>query len=221
MSKQEKMREVRVFIHDQGVCAVGDIMKRFDVTRSTAFRYLRDDRFLTSINHKGRYHIETTGINFNHDGLFSRDGKIFSRHGNLLQTVAALISTSSEGMRASEVTLLTGTNVYTQCQSLFRDNLISRKKEGRGYCYFSADSASRAKQLSARKSKKPSDIDSVLKNESVASLHDVIKILVLYASNPTFSPKRIALSLTRRGTRVTTERVRFVFERYGLAKKNS
>ncbi len=221
MSKQEKIQEVRKFIRNQGLCTIADVMKEFNVTRSTVFRYLKDDRFLTSINHKGKWHTEITGINFNRYGLFNRDGKIFSTHGNLLQTVVSLISNSSAGMRASEVSRLTGTNVYTQCQALFRNNLISRKKECRGFCYFSADSVSRRQQLSARKSTTTPDINSVLKNESVESLHDAIKILVTYVTNPGYNPKSIALSLSRRGSDITTEKVKAVFEKYDLAKKNS
>ena len=221
MSKQEKMQNVRKFIRDRGVCTIAEVMTEFNVTRSTAFRYLQDDRFLTSINNRGKFHIEITGINFNRYGLFNRDGKVFSINGNLLQTVVALISNSPEGMRASEVSRLVGTNAYIQCQTICRDKLISRQKEGRGYCYFSADTAVRQKQLSAKKTKTPFDINSALKDESVESLQNIIKILVAYVSNPGFTPKSIALSLTRRGTRITTEKVRAVFEQYGLAKKNS
>lgn len=221
MPKQEKKQNVRKFIRDQGICTVADVMGEFKITRSTAFRYLQDDRFLTSINNRGKSHIEITGITFNRYGLFKRDGKVFSINGNLLQTVVALISNSSEGMRASEVSRLVGTNAYIQCQTLCRDKLISRQKEGRGYCYFSADAATRKQQLIIKKSTTPLDINSVLENESAASLHDIVKILVTYARNPGFSPKSIALSLTRSGTCITTEKVRLIFEQYEIAKKNS
>ena len=221
MSREEKMQKLRMFIREQGACTVKNVMDEFSVTRSTAFGYLRNERFLTSVNNKGQYHIEITGINFNRYGLCNKNGMIFSKYGNLLQTVTGLISNSPEGMRASEVSRLVGTNAYIQCQTSCRDKLISRQKEGRGYCYFSADTAVRQKQLSAKKTKTPFDINSALKDESVESLQNIIKILVAYVSNPGFTPKSIALSLTRRGTRITTEKVRAVFEQYGLAKKNS
>ena len=221
MAMLEKIQRVGVFVREQGVVEVGDVMKEFAVTRSTAFRYLRDDRFLTSINQKGKYHIEAADLKFNRHGLFNRNGMIFSIHGNLLRTVVALISNSAAGMRASEVSRLVGTSVYTQCQALFRDNLLCRRKEGRGYRYFSAEAEKRKQQLSASKRKTSLDVDSALQNESVESLHEVIKILVAYVSNPALKPKSIALSLTRRGTSVATETVRAVFDRYGLSKKNS
>lgn len=220
MSKQEKAQKLRMFIRAHGACKVEDIMNEFNVTRSTAFGYLRDERFLTSVNNKGQYHIEITGINFNRYGLYKKNGMIFSKYGNLLQTVAGLISNSPEGMRASEVSRLVGTNAYTQCQTLCRDKLISRQKEGRGYRYFSADVAVRKQQLNTKKAIVPFNINSELKNESTESLFEIIKILVTYARNPGFSPKSIALSLTRSGTRITTEKVRGIFEQYEIAKKN-
>lgn len=220
MSKQEKTQKLRMFIREHGACTVENVMNEFKVTRSTAFGYLRDERFLTSVNNKGQYHVERTGINFNRYGLYKNNGMIFSKYGNLLQTVVALILNSPEGMRASEVSGLVGTNAYTQCQALCRDKLISRQKEGRGYCYFSADAAVRKQQLSVKQARAPFDINSALKNESTESLSEIIKILVTYARNPEFNPKSIALSLTRSGTRITTEKVRLIFEQYEIAKKN-
>lgn len=221
MLKQEKTQKLRMFIREHGACTVDNVMNEFKVTRSTAFRYLRDERFLTSVNNKGQYHIEITGINFNQYGLYKKNGMIFSKYGNLLQTVVALISNSPEGMKASEVSRLVGTNAYTQCQALCRDKLISRQKAGRGYCYFSADAAVKKQQLNVKQAITPFEINSALKHESTESLYEIIKILVTYARNPGFSPKSIALSLTRSGTRITTEKVRLIFEQYEIAKKNS
>jgi hypothetical protein len=51
-------------------------------------------------------------------------------------------------------------------------------------------------------------------------LGDVLKILVTHIRNPKFSPKGVALSLIRSGAEIRTEKVKAVFEKYDIAKKN-
>lgn len=187
----------------------------------TAFRHLRDGPFVTSINCRGKYHASLVGMKFNRHGLCRRDGKVFSKHGNLLETVVELVSASDSGMTVSEINRLVYTNVDMQSQALFKKNLVSREKYGREYCYFSANPNKRDRQLTMRNTSANSNLNSTFQWETFDSLLEIIRILVTLVKHPEFSPKSIALSLTRRGMGVTTEKVRAVFEKYDLAKKKS
>ncbi len=63
-------------------------------------------------------------------------------------------------------------------------------------------------------------LNSTILKETFESLRDIVMILVTFINNPEFTPKSVALSLTRRGMNMTTEKVKAVFEKYDLAKKN-
>ena len=216
-SQSEKMKE---FFKGGQTRTVKDVMGEYHCSRGTAFRYLRVGKFLTSINFRGRYHISPVGVKFNRYGLYKCGGKVFSSHGNLLETITALISNSASGMSVSDISRIVETNVNMQCQELFKKGLVHREKYGKGYFYFSIEAIKRRQQLSIKNTTGKERLNSSVLKETFESLRDVVMILVTFINNPEFSPKSIALSLSRRGMDVTTEKVKAVFETYNLAKKN-
>lgn len=221
MLKKSQLKLVGNFFQDGAMRTVEEMMSQFNCSRVTAFRYLKEGSFLTSVNCRGQYHISSVGVKFNRYGLYRRDGKVFSRHGNLLETIAALVGTSPSGMTVSDISRIVETNVHMQCHNLFKTGIIYREKYGREYCYFSGVVEKRDQQLILKNTTMNTNLDSALQQETFESLREVIRILVTFVKHPGFSPKSIALSLSRRGVAVTTQKVNAVFEKYDLAKKNS
>ena len=221
MLKKSQSELMGEFFRNMAMRTVGEMMNQFNCSRVTAFRYLKEGSFLTSVNCRGQYHMSGVGIKFNRYGLYKRDGKVFSSHGNLLETITVLASSSTSGVTVSEISRIVGTNVNMQCQELFKNGILYRERYGREYCYFSGDTMKRDQQLTLKNTTMNTDLDSTLQKETFDSLREVIRILITFIAHPEFSPKSIALSLTRRGIGITTESVKAVFEKYGLAKKNS
>ena len=218
--KKSQSEAMKVFFKDKQLRTVGEVMKKFNCSRGTVFRHFREGEFLTSINFRGQYHISATGVKFNRYGLYKRNGKVFSSHGNLLETITWLISNSSSGMSVSEISRIVETDVNMQCQDLFKKGLVHREKYGKGYCYFSIEAIKRRQQLTIKNTTGKESLNSAILKETLESLRNVVMILVTFINNPEFSPKSIALSLSRRGMDMTTEKVKAVFEKYDLAKKN-
>lgn len=200
---------------------VEEVTGRFGVSRATAFRKLKKCGALTSINGDGRYYILPPEGGFNRYGLATVDGKVFFRGGNLIKAVVHMVDASRSGMTAAELGRLAGTNVQLQLLDLSGKGRLWRKRHGREYCYFSADGPRRKIQLEARNPSggKP-DIPGRLEGETPESMREIIMILLAYLSHPRFSPKSIALSLLRRGVDIRTEKVKAVFEKYDIVKKN-
>ena len=196
-----------------------ELIAKFGFGKSTAFRILKKLNILTSINCRAQYYIFPPGLKFNRYGLYIAEGKCFSRFGNLLNTITALVNQSSKGITSGKISDLVRTNAQLQLRDLTRVEKVYRKRIGREYVYFSADTVKRSKQLKRVKPKSETAVIE-LNGESRNFLIDTVKILVAYIQNPSFSPKSIALSLSRRGENIRTEKVKAVFEKFSISKKN-
>lgn len=223
INANKKSSEIFVdFFRDGYTHTAEELMSQLGFSRSTVVRHLKNNKALTCVNGNGQHYVLPGTIKFNKYGLGSVDGKIFSKHGNLLNTIIRLASESISGMSAGNIEKLVETNVQSQCLILFKEKKLFRKKYGKTYFYFSTEKEKREQQLSVRTpTRTQSDIDSQMKTETFDALCNTIKILVTFVRNPGFSPKSIALSLTRRGNDITTKTVMEVFDKYDLAKKNS
>lgn len=218
MTERAKMIHER--LSNKSLVTVNDLVEEFKISRVAAFQYLKKERTLTSINFKGQYHVKNTGLKFNRYGLVTVNDKVFSRHGNLVETIVHLVNHSPAGMPVADLNRLTGTKTHMQCTDMHKVGRLFRKKFNGQFHYFALDEALREAQLNRRNPPKvPLDIDAVIEAESDASLSDVVKVMVTHVNNPEYSSKSIALSLTRRGNSIKTDQVRKIFERYGLVKK--
>ena len=198
-----------------------ELVEQLGFSRSSVTRHLRKNNALTSVNCNGQYYVFPMTVRFNKYGLGKVEGKVFSRHGNLLDTIANIANGNVSGISPGDIERLTGTNVQSQCLMLFKEKKLFRKKYGKTYYYFSMDKKERDKQLLVKApTSGQRDINLSLNEETIVSLHEVIKILVTYVRNPGFTPKSIALSLIRRGNNITTKKVIEVFNKYDLVKKN-
>lgn len=199
---------------------VDEVLKRFGVSRITAFRWLKKNGALTSINGDGQYYHLPLVDGFNQYGLMTLEGKVFFRGGNLLQALVHLTTVSRSGMTAAELGRLTGTNVQLQLRDLYRKGKVWRKKYGREYCYFAEDASRREVQLEARMpSSRRRELPEMLEGESPESMRQLIMVILAYLNNPGLDPKSIALSILRRGMDIRTEVVKGFFEKYDIAKK--
>ena len=125
-------------------------------------------------------------------------------------------------MPASELEKIVKTNAKVQLLNLVKSGELTRQKTGGEYHYFSS-SKERAMLQQREYEKLSENSKKKLSMEKVQSVPFslVVQILIVFIKNPEFSPKSIALSLSRRGMDMTTEKVKAVFEKYDLAKKNS
>lgn len=209
-------------LKDGGVVTLEELIEEFKFSRTAAFNFFKRENCVSSINFKGRYHIKNSCLKFNRDGLAEKSGKIFSKYGNLLETISGLIENSDSGMTVSGINDLVGTKVHMQCCNLHGRGLIFRKKSHGVYCYFSSNKARRTVQMKGEVSvSEPVQLNSLLEAESSDSIQSVVKVLVAYIKNPDFTPGRIALSLMRQGNDIRTRQVAEVLNKYGIAKKNS
>ena len=69
----------------------------------TARRHLKKWRAYTSFNHNGRYYTLPGIPQFDQNGIWKYQTILFSKYGNLKQTIIQLISQSDKGLSAKEI----------------------------------------------------------------------------------------------------------------------
>ena len=98
---------VRNYLHANKIATLDEI-KRWLATdaRMTVFRTLGRLGYCSSYSHRGGYYTLREIPEFNQFGLWSFHVAWFSRHGNLLQTTAALVEQAEAGYTAAELEML-------------------------------------------------------------------------------------------------------------------
>ena len=99
------MNENRVLekFRRQKIITIGQLVKWLKCSVITARRRLKKWQVYTSINNNGRYYTLPQIPVFNENGLWRYRKVLFSKHGNLKQTIVALITESEKGLSAVEI----------------------------------------------------------------------------------------------------------------------
>jgi hypothetical protein len=106
-------------------------------SRMTVFRHLKALGYYSSYSHAGKYYTLCSIPVFDKNGLWSYGGIHFSKHGNLMETIPVLVSSSEAGYFASELEELLNVFVYNAVGKLFRLGRLLREQMGDQYLYLS------------------------------------------------------------------------------------
>jgi hypothetical protein len=162
----------------------------------------------------GQYYTLFEIAEFDANGLWQYDEIGFSRHGTLLDTIVYLVDQSPEGMTNNELQEKFHLVVKAALIDLVKKKKLVREKRTNRYVYLSSDLTKGRKQLKRREE---FTFDS--------SLDDSISLRVLLMAyrlvGGSASPKQVATSLKKEGSKITLEVVRQVFQKYDIVKKNS
>ncbi len=124
-------------------------------------------------------------------------------------------------MSVREIEKIVLTNAKVQLLHLVGAGKLKRRKVGGEYRYFSpAPGIGKNQEDASRNGLGDLERARYMEQAEKIPIEDVLKILITHIRNPNFSIKGIALSLLRRGVDIRTEKVRAVFEKYDIAKKN-
>ena len=87
----------------QKIATIEQLVKWLKCSVITVRRRLRRWQSFTSINQNGRYYSLPQIPVFDQNGLWRYQAVLFSKHGNLKQTIVALIADSAKGLSAVEI----------------------------------------------------------------------------------------------------------------------
>jgi hypothetical protein len=204
-SLPKKLRLANIF-------QIGELMVWLCCSVATARRRLRDWSACSSINCNGAYYALPHVPRFDADGLWRCGDALFSRHGNLRDTVCHLVAASPAGLTSAELGAALGMEARSFLSHFRGDARLGAVREGRGDVWVSGDPEVAARQLAARRERGragdglPSDAEAVL-------------VLAEMIRRPDAGVEEVARALAARGTPVGAGPILRLLERHKLAKK--
>jgi len=215
MSKKHVLELLKAVFEKQRVLVIDQLYDLINTkSRVTVFRYLRELGYLTSYTHNGRYYTLPSIAQFDQDGIWHYGDIGFSSHGTLMDTLAHFITTSQAGKTNCELEKLCRTKVQNSLQNLLRPKKIAKASQAKPCLYVSPDltiSEQQIKMRSAVGSKKR------LPEWMVGEI--LVETIRSFPVQPNI--EEVMRRLSKRGSSITREQVKQVFEENALEKKNS
>jgi hypothetical protein len=209
---RQDARAMKVF-KKKKVLMIEELSGLLDSSLVTARRRLKQWEAYTSYNQNGRYYVLPDIAKFDIHGLWRHQGILFSQHGNLKQTVIALVKKSPAGLTGSQIGELVSL-APRSFLSHFRNEVQLRREmiEGR-FVYFASDKATCIQQKTFRQTptnqadmRAPTDAEAVV-------------ILVERIKHPGLPIEDLAKKLRKVGYRFSAEAIRRFLDSHGLLKK--
>jgi len=179
----------------------------------TVQRQLKHWQALTSYNISGKYYTLPDIPKFNKHGLWIYKNIGFSKHGNLKQTIAYLVKTSSMGFSAEELSDVLRIPLHPILTRMERISIIQRKKIAGKYIYFAKEKNIYERQSSVR-------VQPVFETDTALSYEIAIQVLVARIKNPKMEIPNLVRKIKRQGIPVKLSQVRDFFRFHGIEKKN-
>ncbi len=156
--------------------------------RMTVLRKLTVVGYISSYSHSGKYYSLKRIARYNTYGIWSCQSAFFSQHGTLKNTIECLISSSTQGYTASELTRILNVKVEDVLLELVTTNTITRKKRSGMYVYYTTSPHVRKKQELTRVDRIQSANDAM---RPAVSLHELKAALILFLSTLNEKQRRL------------------------------
>jgi len=197
----------------QKIIAIEQLVQLLKCSVITVRRRLKKWKTYTSINKNGRYYTLPKIPVFDENGLWKYQTILFSKHGNLKQTIIELIKDSGTGLSAVEIAgivdLAPNSSFLSQIKNV--PGVRREKYQGR-YIYLSdsLDIYNRQKQRLTLNHQE--GIDFPTDSEAIVILVQMIK-------HPDIGIDQLSDKVSRQGKRVHPDAVRRFLEFHDLLKK--
>lgn len=147
MSKSENIEKVRQFFHETTVMSLRTIVDLMAIHKRTVQKHLREMNCFTSFTHKRKYLTLPETPKFDENGIWFFDDIGFSRFGDSLDTILALIKNRDEGYMREELEGILRISISKQIQTLLFREKLDRIKLGGRYLYLPGETIKNKKKM--------------------------------------------------------------------------
>jgi hypothetical protein len=210
------MNENRVLekFRRQKIVTVGQLVTWLECSVITARRRLKRWRSYTSINNNGCYYTLPQIPVFDQNGLWRYRKVLFSKHGNLKQTIVAFITESERGLSAVEIAEFVDLVPNSSFLSRFKSVPGVRREKHQGrFIYLSDHPQIYGRQLQTRASRQAT--------ADFPSDSQAVEILVELIKHPDIGIEQLTAKVSKAGKPVAAAMIRRFLGFHGLLKKTS
>ncbi len=206
-------KEVLVKFRHQRIMTIEQLAQLLQCSAITVRRRLKKWETFTSINQNGRYYTLPPIPKFDENGLWKYQSVLFSKYGNLRQTIIELIRRSPTGLSAVDIAdiieIPSSSSYFSQVKN--SDGIKREKHQGR-FVYFSDAPSKYQRQKRALDHRKtagwPTDAQAV-------------NILVCLIKNPGIALEQLAIEAAPSDNRFDSVTIKQFLQFHDLVKKIS
>ena len=196
----------------QKIITIDQLVKLLTCSVITARRRLKKWKTYTSINQNGRYYTLPQIPVFDENGLWHYRKVLFSKHGNLTQTIVTIIGASPKGLSATQIAdifdLPSNSSFISRIKNV---SGVKREKYQGRFVYFS-DQPEIYKKQKDRWFERDDSVD--LPTDAQA-----IIILVHLIKHPGMSIDQLTKQVSRKDKPIDSDSIRRFLQIHGLSKK--
>ena len=116
------------------VQTIDDLKIKSGFQHRTLQRIIKSSSLITSYNQNARFYTLPGLCQFNPDGIWNFEQILFSKYGNLFETITALIDKSIAGYTVSEISLVLQVKANDALYVMWLKERVRRQKTGGGPC---------------------------------------------------------------------------------------
>ena len=206
-----KSNSLKKMFKKSKVLTLSQVSKTHDCSIRTVQRQFAELAVLRSYNKNSRYYTLPEIPKFNVHGIWCYRDILFSKFGDLRQTVKHMILASEDGLSGNEIGDIVNLLPRSFMHHFREMEGVFREKHGGVYIYFSNDPTIYARQVIKR-----------VQADDVKRISDAIaiKILVVYIKHPELSEDELSSILRReQNVNVSPSMITKLLSFHGLLKK--
>ena len=210
--KRENLKIVPRLFRREKCWKIDELSKQLNYSVISVRLFLKKVGYYRSITCNAKWYTLQYIPTFDRDGLWVHNNIVFSKHGNLNQTIAYFINKSSHGLTANEIADTVFSPCHVTLNKMIKSNQIYRISTGRKYIYLSNNETVRQKQIDVIYNSKQSPLPSAI---------DAITILVLLIKHPKDTIDDLVEKLTTEGLNYSSQSIMLFLRYHDIEKKNS
>jgi len=210
MNEQRALKKFR----RQKIVTIAQLVQWLKCSVITARRNLKRWQSLTSINGNARYYTLPQIPVFDENGLWKYQTVLFSRHGNLKQTIFALITDSRKGLSAVEIAEFVDLAPNSSFLSRFKSMPGIKREKHQGRFIYLSD---RPKIYSRQKQTRATGQESA----GFPTDSEAVEILVHLIKLPDIGILQLAAEVSKPGKKIAPDMIRRFLDFHDLLKKTS
>jgi len=205
------------FIEDFPVQTFDELKIKSGCQSRTLQRKIKSSNLLTSYNKNARFYTVPNLCHFNHYGIWNFEQILFSKYGNLFETIIALIDKSLEGYTSKELSIIIEVKADDALRMLWLKERVRRQKTGSSNVYFSIQEDLFMLQLSAREQQTSVAIQTM----ALPDYQRTIAVLVEIIRQDSIVAEKLQKGAAKRNVEITISEIQAVIDHYQLKKKRN
>ncbi|MEA3448069.1 MAG: hypothetical protein U9Q98_06420 [Bacteroidota bacterium] len=180
----------------------------------TLQRKIKKCKLLASYNKNSKFYTLPELVVFNDFGIWQYHGVLFSKQGNLYQTIVYLIDQSTSGYTSGELGQIVEVKTDDALRILTNQKRLQREKNGSYYVYYSIDD----QKFRAQKNNRFSDFLPVAQPYLPKDKNIIISVLVEIIHSNTLSVESLVRRLKKRNIEASEQQIHGIILHYHLKK---